>query len=1038
MYTYTVPTEIKKNNSPNNVKPEIKRETDSPETIRLAQGVMQNRPVLWANDQKREDNVLATEVSATPFASQNQPVLLTNSRKRKYNILSPDVSVNFAAPPPLLKPSSPLVNAGDNAGSFLISEADLGTYYFPLGRGTFGEMYIGRWRNEEVAIKKLYLDKPSEKALEQFRVESEKMARLRSDYIVRVYGYCVLPHCLIVMECLPQGSLYDLLRKEKNLSWSRCYALMMNIAKGLAFLHAANILHGNLKSSNVLLNKNGQAKLSDVGFAYLVKEISIASGEEPVLEGAEASAAVSASFTASASFSSQNSLQAESYVSDLSWMAPELLEEKSQSSQQSDIYALGMVFWEIASGEIPYRDVRSEAAIRKRVKEGRRLPIPADCPQELGALIERCWAQKPADRPSGNDIVAHLTLLENAQRIQPFAPQNQPVLLANDQVGENNILALAVPSPLLKKSSRWLEAGDILDFFVISAADLSVGETLGSGAFGVVYRGQWRYEEVAIKKLLIDKPSKKALEEFRAEGQKMARLHSNYIVQLYGYCASPTYQIVMEYLPHGSLYDLLRADKNLSWSRRYALMMDIAKGLAFLHAANILHRDLKSLNVLLDKNYQAKLSDFGLASLKKEIKLVSDKEPAFQGAKASAVVSALSSASAPLVSQNSEKIEGVVGTLSCMAPELLVEKAQRPLYSQQSDIYALGMVFWEIASGEIPYYHVLNEAVLQAAVKMGNRLPIPQDCPKEIATLIERCWAQKPADRPNANEAVVHLTLLEKDQRFQPPAPVKEEKPQPIQPLSAERLKTIQEDLHAGYRQRAVFIDLWFQDQPLPIDETTFINLAIVTQTGQQEKEAKAQEELKKSKEEKEDKAEKEAKKDGREDMLNSWEFMQQAQEPIAMRDLWLPHKEEKTVPTRLVIDGAAGIGKTTLCGYIARQWIARQLWSDRFEWVVWIPLRNLLDEHRYGAQRVHTLQTLVMAECFPRLKPDEQRSLWETLMAASTQQKVLYLLDGYDEIAGYLKSRPQVAEAVSELLAQTPLILTTRPQAFNHYRVSG
>src|SRR5665213_3043395 len=154
----------------------------------------------------------------------------------------------------------------------------------------------------------------------------------------------------------------------------------------------------------------------------------------------------------------------------------------------------------------------------------------------------------------------------------------------------------------------------------INHAELKLGKELGRGGFGVVYQGTWRHTDVAVKQLLMDKISPEAAEEFETESQIMAQLRFPNIVQFYGFCMSPTYCIVMEYMPNGSLFSVLRSNKPLEWPLRFRIAVDVAKGLSFLHHENILHRDIKSLNVLLDENYKAKLTDFGLSKVKAETK----------------------------------------------------------------------------------------------------------------------------------------------------------------------------------------------------------------------------------------------------------------------------------------------------------------------------------------------------------------------------------------------------------------------------------
>ncbi len=263
---------------------------------------------------------------------------------------------------------------------------------------------------------------------------------------------------------------------------------------------------------------------------------------------------------------------------------------------------------------------------------------------------------------------------------------------------------------------------------VIKHSELQFDKELGKGGFGVVYRGTWRHIDVAVKQLLMDNISPEAAEEFTKEAQMMANLRHDNIVQFRGYCVSPHYCIVMEYMPNGSLFHILRSNQPLDWPLRFSIAVDMAKGLSYLHHENILHRDIKSLNVLLDKHMQAKLSDFGLSKVKTETRSHS----------------------------MATKAKGEsVGTLAWMAPELF--KGRKAVFTQKCDIYSLGVTFWELATREIPFRDATSPELIPTWVQQGDREDIPTDCPKEFAELIKACWEGEPGKRPDADTLVVQL-----------------------------------------------------------------------------------------------------------------------------------------------------------------------------------------------------------------------------------------------------------------------------------------
>ena len=253
-------------------------------------------------------------------------------------------------------------------------------------------------------------------------------------------------------------------------------------------------------------------------------------------------------------------------------------------------------------------------------------------------------------------------------------------------------------------------------------------EEIGSGAFGTVHRAQWltRHDTVAVKRLHLTHLNKQAEREFFKELSLMNNVRYRHIVTFYGACTEKgKYSLVMEYMALGSLYKILHENQTeLDWPERLSIALQTAKSINYLHQLEqpILHRDIKSLNFLLDRSYKGyivKVCDFGLAQIRSE------------------------------TTQQSKLTSMRPFTLQWTAPEILRMKK----HTDKSDIYSLGIVYWELAANEIPY-DGHQDAVIREFVLAGDRLDIPETTPRRFTVLIEKCWAHNPNDRPDSSDVI--------------------------------------------------------------------------------------------------------------------------------------------------------------------------------------------------------------------------------------------------------------------------------------------
>ncbi|KAI3910073.1 hypothetical protein MKX01_042319 [Papaver californicum] len=270
----------------------------------------------------------------------------------------------------------------------------------------------------------------------------------------------------------------------------------------------------------------------------------------------------------------------------------------------------------------------------------------------------------------------------------------------------------------------------------ISWEDLTFGKQVGRGSCATVYHGRWCGSDVAIKVFFNSDYSEHLLRCFREEVILMKRLRHPNVVLFMGEVNSPQHQcIVTEFLPRGSLFQLLRHDTpTLDWERRVQMALDIALGMNYLHCHNppIVHRDLKSSNLLVDKNWTVKVGDFGLSRLKFETFLTT---------------------------MNGK------GTPQWMAPEVFHNEP----VDEKSDVYSFGVILWELATLKIPWEGLNQMQVIAAVGFMDQRNEIPNDTDPHWASLIESSWSSDPKCRPTFKELLERLKDLQRHYFFSKP-----------------------------------------------------------------------------------------------------------------------------------------------------------------------------------------------------------------------------------------------------------------------------
>ncbi|XP_022877548.1 calcium/calmodulin-regulated receptor-like kinase 1 isoform X2 [Olea europaea var. sylvestris] len=291
----------------------------------------------------------------------------------------------------------------------------------------------------------------------------------------------------------------------------------------------------------------------------------------------------------------------------------------------------------------------------------------------------------------------------------------------------------------IKKASV-VSASGILEYSYkdLQKATFNFTTLIGQGAFGPVYKAQMSTgETVAVKVLATD--SKQGEKEFQTEVMLLGRLHHRNLVNLVGYCAEKNqHMLIYVFMSRGNLASHLYNEKQepLNWELRVKIALDVARGLEYLHdgaVPPVIHRDIKSSNILLDQFMRARVADFGLSREE-------------------------------MVSKHASNIRGTFGYLD---PEYISTRS----YTKKSDVYSYGVLLFELIAGRNPLQGLMEHVELAAMNTEGKvgweeivdpRLDGTFDDLElnEVAALAYKCVNCIPRRRPSMRDTVQMLSRI--------------------------------------------------------------------------------------------------------------------------------------------------------------------------------------------------------------------------------------------------------------------------------------
>jgi serine/threonine protein kinase len=401
-----------------------------------------------------------------------------------------------------------------------------------IGRGGIAEIYkaLQPSLQREVAIKVLSPQYTSDSEIvKRFEQEALLIARLNHPNIVHVIDKGVQGgRYYFVMEFV-DGADFKATINDPKIDLPAKIEMLMQVCKALDFAHQNGVVHRDIKPANILVDRQGNAKLADFGIAQLRGNAGVEITSSDVVMGTVA------------------------------YMSPEQKYSAAQVTRTADIYALGVILYEICCGKRPEVGCRPPSELNPAV------------PKAMDGIINRCLAEHPGDRFPSVDALKEALLA---------------LLSGGSRRGDGTDTTLAR-----------------VESFIGKCRPL---DTLREDRFGATYL----VENREARKLFVIRKSR-----HRDAGLKEARMltslrHKN-IITILGAGGDITKTVVVtEYAPGGSLTD--RLTRLYPWKEALGITVQVAEALRFAHTNNIIHGNLRPSNVLFDQDDVVKVTDFGL------------------------------------------------------------------------------------------------------------------------------------------------------------------------------------------------------------------------------------------------------------------------------------------------------------------------------------------------------------------------------------------------------------------------------------------
>jgi serine/threonine protein kinase/tetratricopeptide (TPR) repeat protein len=557
---------------------------------------------------------------------------------------------------PTIAPAPP--SSGKSDGPFQQGQV-FGRYRIEkiLGSGGMGHVYKA-WDEElgeAVALKVVRGEyAASSDAAVRFKRELHLARQVTHKNVVRIYDLGEMDGIKYISMPFIDGLDLATMIKNGKIPLQLAVSLARQIAAGLGAAHEAGIVHRDLKPANIMVNRAGQAILMDFGLA----------------RSTEATA-----YTA-----------AGAVLGTLEYMSPEQARGET-ASHRSDIYTLGLIYYELFTGDRPFTGDTPMSRLAERVNK----PAPdprtnhPDLPPRIAAIIQRCLERDPTLR------YASTTEIEAA-----FDPAR---LTAQE----------ATPAPAPAPSSAGDGTPAEFPIGTVLAGRYQLIKTLGHGGMGVVYQAFDRQltRVVALKTILPDlAASPTVLKRFKQEVRLAQKVNHKNVVRIFDMGEDgATKFITMDFIDGVDLKEIITRRGKLPPVEAVGIIRQVCGALEAAHTEDVTHRDLKPQNIMVQEDGQIVVMDFGIARSQQ--------------------------------SQSGTQTDAIVGTPEYMSPE----QARSEEVDARSDIFSLGLIFYELLTGKVPFRADSPVATMFKRTQERAAPPVELDSsiPKAANDIVVKC-----------------------------------------------------------------------------------------------------------------------------------------------------------------------------------------------------------------------------------------------------------------------------------------------------------